>query len=358
MLRITGVGGGTGLPALLRGFTALAEETGAVAGSVSAIVAVSDNGGSSGALRRSLGIPAVGDLRNCLVALAGSDSLLSDLFQFRFSAGDGLDGHALGNLIVAALCQSSGSLERAIRLSGDLLRLKGRVLPVTQAPVTLCARFDDASVARGESEITARRRRIQRVWLDPENAPPTRGVLQTITRADAIVLGPGSLYSSVIPNLLVGGVAEAIRYSQAIKIFVCNLMTEPGETDSLTTAGHLRVLESYLGARAIDVCLVNSQPVGARQIEKYAQSGAQPVVFDPEEMSEMRATAITGDFLAESESVVAHDPVKLARQVVSLAREARGGARGVLPFVIPSTGHSHPVARPLVNGQKGQLRHA
>ncbi len=325
MFRIVGIGGGTGLPVLVRGLTALAEgpdygfpQQGA---SVSAIVAVSDNGGSSGLLRQALGIPAVGDLRNCLVAMSADHSLLSELFQFRFSAGDGLEGHALGNLIVAALSELSGNLEQATGLAGLLLRLKGRVLPVTPVPVTLCARFGDGTVTRGESQISARRRTIRKVWLEPENPSPTAGVLHAIARADAIVLGPGSLYTSIIPNLLVAGVAAAVRNSAALKIFACNLMTQPGETDGLTASGHLRVLESYLGERSVDVCLANSRLV-SWALEKYLGSGSEPVRYDPKEIASLGVQPVCADLFSDQKSKIAHDPIKLARHVMSLTGDA------------------------------------
>lgn len=323
MLRIVGIGGGTGLPVLLRGLKACSAEPGwnSLHGGVnaSAIVTVFDNGGSSGALRRAFGIPAVGDLRNCLVAMSGDASVLQDIFQFRFSSGDGLQGHALGNLIVAALYELSGDLKQAIGLAGKLLRLKGHVLPVTQAAVTLCAQYENSQVQRGESQIALADVRVRSVWLEPGNPPPTPGVLQAIARAHALVLGPGSLYTSIVPNLLVAGVAEAIRNSPAVKIFVCNLMTEPGQTDRLTASDHLRALNNYLGPEAIDVCLVNGQPISETSLQKYREKGSEPVRLDPQQISRMGATPVSAELLADAESVISHDPTKLGRQILNLA---------------------------------------
>ncbi len=321
MVKVVGVGGGTGLPVLLRGLRQLSENSGHGAHnpfSIAAIVCVSDNGGSSGHLRQSFGIPAVGDLRNCLVALSDGDCLLADLFQYRFSGGNGLEGHALGNLIVTAFCQMSGSLGEAIELAKGVLRSKGCVLPATETAATLCAELESGDQIRGESQITAARSRIAKVWLEPGNPPPSDGVLQALACADAIILGPGSLYTSIVPNLLVGGVAEAVRNSPALKIFVCNLVTQPGETDGLTAADHLRVLETYLGAGVVDVCVLNSQPIKETVEERYLEFGSEPVSWSEDGIGRMGVVPVTADLLAETPLKVRHDAMKLARLIVSL----------------------------------------
>ncbi|MGH9557874.1 MAG: gluconeogenesis factor YvcK family protein, partial [Bryobacteraceae bacterium] len=230
LMNIVGLGGGTGLPVLLRGLKQLrdwgADRCGEDRVSAAAVVCVSDNGGSSGSLRKALGIPAVGDLRNCLAALSGSPAL-RDIFQFRMRGDPGLDGHPLGNLIVAALSAKSGNIRHAVHLASSFLDLRGRVLPCTEVSASLCAEFEDGAIVQGETQIAARRAPIRRLWLEPREAPPAPGVLDTIRSADAIVLGPGSLHTSVIPNLLPSGVAAAVRDSSAIKILVVNLMTQP-----------------------------------------------------------------------------------------------------------------------------------
>jgi len=326
MLRFVGIGGGTGLPVLLRGLRQLAENSaqgGPSAFSISAVVCVSDNGGSSGHLRQSFGIPAVGDLRNCLVALSDGDCLLADLFQHRFSGGNGFNGHSLGNLIVTSFCQMSGSLGMALDLAKEVLCCKGSVFPATEAGVTLCAELASGDRIRGESQITAARNRIRKVWLEPGNPPPSRGVLHALACADAIILGPGSLYTSVIPNLLVAGVAEAVRNSPARKIYVCNLVTQPGETDGLAAEDHLRVLETYLGAGGVDVCVLNSQPIGQTVQERYLESGSEQVRWSKDEISRMGVVPAVADLLAEKQLKMRHDPTKLARLIVSLARGAQ-----------------------------------
>jgi uncharacterized cofD-like protein len=310
-LRIAGIGGGTGLPVLLRG---LAQEKDM---DISAIVAVSDNGGSSGSLRSGLGIPAVGDLRNCLVALAEYGSLLADLFQHRFSGGC-MEGHALGNLIVAALHQRTGNLQNALEITGRLLMLNGRVLAVTETPATLCASFADGSIVRGESEIPVANKRVKRIWLEPNKPMASAGVLEAIYSADGIVFGPGSLYTSLLPNLLVAGVANAIRRSRAIKILVCNLTTQPGETDQFSASDHLRAVETHLGGGVIDFCVVSASE--SRLPKDYLDAGSAFVVPDCRQIRSMGTTPIEEDLLTMEGGKLRHHSGKLARLVVSLVR--------------------------------------
>ncbi|SRR5258706_1123323 len=312
-LQIVGIGGGTGLPVLLSG---LAKEPGV---EPSGIVTVADDGGSSGRLRDCLGLPAVGDLRNCLVALSGNHSALADLFQHRFSAGDGLEGHALGNLIVAALYQRTGSLKEAIEIASGLLPLKGQALPATETLTTLCAAFEDGSVIRGESRIPEAQQQIRRVWLEPADPPATRGVLETLAAADAIVLAPGSLYTSLLPNLLVSGVAEAIRKSRAVKILVCNLLTQPGETTGFSASDHLRVVQGRLGPEAIDYCLVNSAIERARNWSER-KPGWEPVVCDSERILALGTVPIEADLVSTRGTRPHHDSARLGRVVMTVAR--------------------------------------
>jgi uncharacterized cofD-like protein len=315
-LRITGIGGGTGLPVLLRG---LVQEEHV---DITAIVAVSDNGGSSGRLRKSFDMPAVGDLRNCLVALAEHGSTLAGLFQHRFS-GSCLEGHALGNLIVAALHQQTGNLQHALEIARQLLALNGRVLAVTEIPIMLSARFADGSMVHGESEITAANKRVERISLEPDNPAASAGVLEAIHLADAIVLGPGSLYTSVLPNLLVAGVAGAIQRSNAIKILLCNLMTQPGETDQFSASDHLWAVESYLGGGAIDMCVVNSASESALA-KQYLEAGSAFVASDPQQIRRMGSIPIEADLLTTDEGKLRHHSQKLAHLVVSIARASKG----------------------------------
>jgi uncharacterized cofD-like protein len=313
-LHIVGIGGGTGLPMLLAG---LADDT---AVDLSAIVAVSDNGGSSGRLSESFAMPAVGDLRNCLVALSGSNSRLADIFQYRFAAGGGLEGHALGNLIVAALFLKTGSLMQAIELASQLLPTRGRALAATETPSTLCAAFEDGTTMRGESHITAAGRAIAHVWLEPHCPPACPGVLEAIRAADAIVLAPGSLYTSLIPNLLVAGVADAIRRSAAVKILVCNLMTQPGETDGFSASDHLRVVERSLGRNVVEFCVINSAHPQQGATDSRT-GGAEPVACDLGRIRSLGAIPVMADLLMRKCDKIRHNPARLGRLIVRIARE-------------------------------------
>jgi len=320
MRKILGIGGGTGLPVLLGGLKEFAQDpdgTSRPTGiSISAIVSTSDDGGSSGRLSRTFGIPAVGDLRNCLAALAPNSFELPELFQHRFAPAAGHQGHSLSNLIVTALCEKSCTLGQAIQTAARLLRLHGHILPVTEVQTTLCAVFEDGSVMRGESQIGAASNRIRRVWLEPESPPPFPGVLEVIANADVIVFGPGSLYTSIIPNLLVEDAIQAIRCSTALKIFICNLTTQPGETEAFTASDHLRVLQSYFGQRVIDICVMSSDPVP--QIAG-SKTRVKPVRNDPQEIARMGVVPIQAGLLAREGPWVRHDPKKLAQLIVSIA---------------------------------------
>jgi len=325
-MRIVGIGGGTGLPVLLSGLRKLNED-GEEPIDITAIVTVSDNGGSTGTLRQAFGMPAMGDIRNCLVALADADRLLTLMCQHRFEVTDGLAGHSLGNLILSALYQMSGDFQSAVQLASDLLRLEGRVLPVTEIPVTLCALCEDGTTVEGESSIPQSKVKLSRLWLDPPDPLPSPGVLEAIEYADAIVIGPGSLYTSIIPNLLVEGVAEAIYASRAVKIYICNLMTQAGETDGYSAVDHLRALQSYLPAGSIDACVLNNQAIGTGLAKAYLRSEAETVLFTPETEDEVRRAGVipvAAALLKDGELKARHDPDALARVVVSLANGVTG----------------------------------
>lgn len=321
-MKIVCIGGGTGLPILLRGISQVSHSSSGASDEISltAVVCVSDNGGSSGVLRRYFGIPAVGDLRNCLVALASSSSPLGDLFQHRMGQGNALSGHALGNLVVTALCERTGSLLEAVSQAAVLLQSRGSVLPSTEQPVTLCAEFEDGAVVRGEVEIARRMAPIARVWLEPRALVATPGLAAAILSADMVVFGPGSLYTSIIPNLLVPGIAETVRRSEAMKVLVCNLMTQPGETDGFTASDHLRVLEQHCGEGIIDACVLNSSPVNCEGSEGNA-GGGRPVENDVEEIMRYGTIPVVADLLLRESSRVRHDPAKLAAVIALLGRE-------------------------------------
>jgi uncharacterized cofD-like protein len=305
---------------------------------ITAVVTVADSGGSTGALREAFKMPAMGDIRKCMISLAAEDSVLTSVCRHRFESPDGFAGHSLGNLILSALYQMSGNFAGAVRQACELLHLKGRVLPSTEHPVTLCALYEDGGIARGESNIPQPGRRIRRVWLEHSSfhsagrpfysavrPPAAPGVLAALQSADAVVMGPGSLYTSVIPNLLVDGVSEGIEASGAVKIYVCNLMTQPGETDGYSAADHIRALTEYVSA--IDVCVLNSSSAGMGVAERYLKSGSRVVSGAPDDEEEIRRCGVVpaaAPLLNTEEIKARHDPAALARLIVSLARERAG----------------------------------
>ncbi len=323
-MRIVGIGGGTGLPVLLAGLAEISSEQTPL--DLTAIVTVSDSGGSTGILRRAFDMPAMGDIRNCLISLAEKDSVLMSVCQHRFENPQSFAGHSVGNLILSALYQMSGNFSAAVHQAADLLGLKGQVLPATEIPVTLCALYTDGTTAKGESDIPKPGRGIARVWLDPENPPAAPGVLEALQKADAIVIGPGSLYTSIIPNLLVAGFADALKASPAIKIYICNLMTQQGETDGFSAADHVRVLLDYLVA-PVDICLLNSSAVGTAVAQRYVESGSEIVTGSPEDEDQIRRSGVVpvaAPLLSDGQMKARHDPATLARLVVSLARGFAG----------------------------------
>jgi uncharacterized cofD-like protein len=321
-MKIAGVGGGTGLPVLLRGLKELKDD-GDEAIDITAIVTVSDNGGSTGILRQAFGMPAMGDLRNSIIALASCKSGLAAVCRHRFRGANGLAGHSVGNLIFAGLYDMTGSFRDAVEMASELFEVDGCVLPVTDVPVHLWALHDDGTTSEGECNIPKARSSVNHIGLTPADPPPFPGVLESLENADAIVLGPGSLYTSIVPNLLVGGIAEAIGSSAALKIYVCNLMTQPGETTGCSAADHLRVIQSYLPPNAIDVSIINTDAVGNGVAQRYSSSGSTFVAFDAAVENEIRKAGVVpaaAPLLLRGEDKVRHDSLKLARLVVSLAR--------------------------------------
>ncbi len=347
--RVVGIGGGTGLSVLLDGLRRLGE-TGRARGSafeITAVVSVADDGGSTGRLREAFGVPAVGDLRQCMAALASDGSAWPGLLQHRFAAGGGLAGHALGNLVLAASIERAGGLVPALDLLCASLNLQGRVLPATEVPVTLCAELADGRRIEGESAIRAAAGRIARVWLLPDGAPPAAGVLAAIADADVIVLGPGSLYSSVLPNLLVDGVARAVRRARGVRVFVCNLMTERGETDGFDLADHLRAVERLLGAGTVSACVVNDGEILPAVVERYAARGASPVRWSggrrgPGTRALPGPLTVHADLLPEGAFANRHDPDKLARAVMALAECLRREPWTTLPTARPGRARTVP----------------
>jgi uncharacterized cofD-like protein len=307
---VTVIGGGTGLSVLLRGIKS-------VTSNVTAIVTVADDGGSSGRIRQDLDMIPPGDLRNCLVALADTEPLMEKLFQHRFGGVGGLAGHNFGNLFIAAMTEVLGDVEQALKESSKVLAVRGKVLPASTQKVRLWARMTDGTTVEGESQIPLANKRIERVFLQPEEIMPVESSLEAIRDADAIILGPGSLYTSILPNLLVRGVADTLRKSQAVKIYICNVMTQPGETDGYSASEHVKAILDHVGLGVIDYVVINSQHVAVELQEKYADQGAYPVTADIEVLEEMGIKAVMADVISET-NWVRHDPLKLSRTIVSM----------------------------------------
>jgi uncharacterized cofD-like protein len=307
--KIVAIGGGTGLSTLLRGLKRATSN-------ITAVVTVTDDGGSSGRLQKELGILPPGDIRNCLVALSDDEALVTDLFRYRFQDGEGLSGHSFGNLFLAAMTAVTGNFDRAVQESSRVLNIKGRVLPSTLATVSLCATLVDGTVVRGETNISRARLPIASLSLEPAGAGPLDEVLAAIASADAIILGPGSLYTSILPNFLVDGVAKAVAASPAIKIYVCNVMTQPGETDALTASGHVRALVEQAAAKVCDIVVINDEPP-KRLLAAYAVEGQTPVVPDRESLDALGVRVVGASVISETDTV-RHDPARLADVILKL----------------------------------------
>ncbi|MDR7415025.1 MAG: YvcK family protein [Armatimonadota bacterium] len=308
--RIVAIGGGTGLSTLLRGLKAYAAH-------LTAVVTVTDDGGSSGRLRRELGILPPGDINDCLVALAEVEPVMTRLFQYRFDRGD-LAGHSFGNLFLASMVGVGGDLVSAVRLASRVLAIRGQVLPATADHAVLGAEFADGTVVEGESTIPQLRKPIRRVYLNPPNVRAVPEVLEALVQADLILLGPGSLFTSVLPNLLVPGIAEALRRASAPVVYIVNVMTQPGETDGFRASDHVRTVVEHLGTGVVDVALVNTQmPRNRAVLERYREQGAFPVEPDLERIRHLGVEAVGRPLMSETD-LLRHDPARLAQAVLEI----------------------------------------
>jgi uncharacterized cofD-like protein len=317
--KIVAVGGGTGLSTLLRGLKEFSANS-------TAIVTVADDGGSSGRLRREIGVLPPGDVRNCLAALANEEKLMTELFQYRFRAGDGLTGHSFGNLFLTALSEITGDLEQAIAASSQVLAVRGRVLPATLTDVRLWAELADGRQIEGESNITEAKGQIVRIGCIPPDPPALPRALQAIQEADYIVIGPGSLYTSLIPNLLVPDIAEAIAQRDVPRIYVCNIMTQPGETDNYTVADHIRAIDAVCGRPLFDAVLVQKKVPSARSLIRYAQEDSYPVTLDREAIVRLGRRIVLASVMDEDTETgyLRHNPQKLARVLLRWYSRTQG----------------------------------
>ena len=338
-LRVVAMGGGTGLSTLLKGLKRYVKSPGetapaagaSVIGELSAVVTVTDDGGSSGRLRREFNILPPGDIRNCIVALSEDEALLSRLFQYRFASGQGLEGHNFGNLFVAALTAVTGDFAQAVKLSSEVLATRGHIYPATTANVALEALMADGSRVQGETRITACTGRIVDLHMVPANPPPLPQALEAIAQAGLITIGPGSLFTSLIPNMLVKGVPEAIARSRAAKVFVCNLMTQSNESLGLSAADHIKAIYKHTaGLRIFDYALLNRTPVSEALQANYALEGAAQIVNDLDEIQQLGVRPIEGDYLDETAEVARHATDRVAHDMLALAagRIPSGTPRG------------------------------
>ena len=318
--RIVAIGGGTGLSTVLRGLKEFVPRHGPADArhpieDLAAIVTVMDDGGSSGRLRREYSVLPPGDIRNCLVALSDDEALLSRLFRYRFAEGRALRGHSFGNLFLVALTNITGDFAEAVRVSGQVLAIRGRIYPSTLQNVTLEATMENGRVVAGEARIPRARARIRELRLRPRRVRPLAEAMDAIQQANVILVGPGSLYTSVIPNLLVSGVAEEIARSKAARVYIPNLMTQPGETDGMSTADHVRAIYQHTGCRLFDWVVINQQKISPRVAKRYRAEGAEPVVNDTRELARLGLLCISGKLL-EERGVIRHNSARLARLLV------------------------------------------
>ena len=327
-VRVVALGGGTGLSAVLRGLKQHIAEHGERGvrqpiGDLTAVVTVTDDGGSSGRLRREYRVLPPGDIRNCMVALSQDEHLLGKLFQYRFPVGRGLAGHSFGNLFLTALTNITGDFPKAVQVSAQVLAIRGRIFPSTAENVTLEAELEDGTVVAGETNISRSRKRIARVRLVPRRVQPLPEVLDALRKADLILVGPGSLYTSILPNLLVGEMVETIARSRATRVYIANLMTQPGETQHYSVADHVRAIYEHTRPGLFDCVVINRTPVSPRLLRRYRAQGAEPVDPSFDELDRMGLRYVAANVL-EQDGVVRHDRSRLTRLLLEQFVRPRG----------------------------------
>ncbi|MCQ2009197.1 YvcK family protein [Sporolactobacillus sp. STSJ-5] len=314
--KVVAIGGGTGLPAVLRGLKKYPVD-------ITAIVTVADDGGSSGKLRNELQIPPPGDIRNVLVSLSDIEPMFEQLLQHRFKTDSGLNGHSLGNLLIAALTSITGDFVKGVRELSRILNVHGQVLPAADQMIALGAVMSDGSIVEGESHIPEVNKRIERVFLKPADIQPLPESVRAIRDADLITFGPGSLYTSVIPNLLVPELADEIARSKARKVYVCNVMTQKGETDHFTASEHIKAIHRHVAHPFIDTIIVNSRPIKVDLLKRYAAEESEPVQIDWEQLNDLGIDVIHAPLIKTAGGVVRHDEEVVGRMLMSLFTEKK-----------------------------------
>lgn len=314
--KVVVIGGGTGMPVLLRGLKSLPID-------LIAIVTVADDGGSTGRLRNEMAIPAPGDIRNVIAALSDAEPMLVELFQHRFEVGNGLSGHSLGNLLLAAMTSVTGDFYDGIKEISRVLNVKGTIYPISTENLSLHAKMEDGTVVSGESNIPLSNKKIEHVFLSPEPVKPFSHAVQAIIDADLIVIGPGSLYTSIMPNLIVPSVQEALETTTAKIVYVCNLMTQAGETTGYTATDHVEAIERHIGKGIVQSIVVHNEPIQEAIREKYAEENAEPVIYDTDRLLLLGLEIIEGDIINKQHPALRHDNDKIAKLLYSLLTDKK-----------------------------------
>lgn len=326
-MKVVAIGGGTGLSTLLRGLKYFVPD---IIQDLTAIVTVSDNGGSTGILRKELNIPAPGDVRNCITALAEDEDILTKVMQYRFEEGEGLKGHSFGNLFLTVLTKITGDFLEAIEITSKILKIKGHIIPSTDSMVNLVAEFTDGNIIKGEVEITQYGRKliakIKRIWLEPEDVRAPQKAVDSILDADMIILGPGSLFTSIIPNLLIKDIRDAVLNSKAFKLYICNVMTQYGETDGFTASDHVKALNKIVAgdeeASFLNAVLLNTTIPPDEVLKRYLKENSEPVVADVGNLSRMGLTVYAKDLLDEG-NYARHSPKKLDAAILEIINDLK-----------------------------------
>lgn len=305
------IGGGIGMPVLLRGLKDLPIQ-------LTALVTVADDGGSTGRLRSEMAMPAPGDIRNVIAALSDAEPMLLDLFQHRFANGNGLSGHSMGNLLLAAMTSITGDFYTGIKEISRVLNVKGKIYPISNENMSLHAKMTDGSIVSGESAIPMAHKRIERVFLKPQPIKPLPNAVKAIEQADLIVISPGSLYTSIMPNLIIPQIDMAIREAKGRVVYVCNVMTQAGETTGYTASDHVKAIYDHVGEGCIDSIIVHNEPISKSVRSVYAEENADPVVYDIDQLLAMNLQIIEGDIIDHSKMTLRHDTQKIAKLLYSI----------------------------------------
>lgn len=314
--RVVVIGGGTGMPVILRGIKHLDID-------LTTLVTVADDGGSTGKLRTELDIPAPGDIRNCLAALSDAEPMLLDLFQHRFEVGNGLSGHSMGNLLLAAMTSITGDFFTGIKEISRILRVKGKIYPISNESMSLHAEMTDGTFVKGESQIPKANKKIKRVFLKPEPIMSLPSAVNAIKQADLIVISPGSLFTSILPNLILPDIEKALKQAKAKIVYICNVMTQAGETTGFSAADHVQAIYNHIGNDTIDSIIVHNEPIDCYVRKIYLEEQAQPVTYDIERLIDMGLEVIEGDIIDYTDGVLRHNEEKMAKLIESLVVKQR-----------------------------------